>query len=156
KKHKSAEDYNAEDPGADDGESSGYHRPAPRPLAAREPGFAGEMVVETAGLRRKKWRFAASLSGGVARSGGEVASLLAAGARLDVPVARRLWMGLDTALWLLDGDTVRGQALASAAVLGIRRWLELGVGAGLTFGELGAGPATGLSLRFHLPPKPRA
>ena len=38
---------------------------------------------------------------------------------------------------------------------GLGRWLELGAGLGLQLGA-GTGPAASASLRFHLPPVPRA
>ncbi|MBA2538257.1 MAG: hypothetical protein H0V17_01370, partial [Deltaproteobacteria bacterium] len=112
-----------------------------------------ETLSASSGVRRR-WRISASAAGGFVRSSGESVSLLTGGARLEFGVGRRLLAGIDTSLWLVDGDTVRGQALASFAVVGIQRWLELGFGFGLQFGD-SVGPATGASLRFHLPPAPR-
>jgi hypothetical protein len=115
-------------------------------------------VVETMSSsgHRKRWRLVFGAGGGVVRSAGEATSLLTASTRLEFAVGRRTLAGIDGGLWLVDGDAVRGQLLASFARLGIKRWLELGVGVGLQFGEGGPGPAAGLTLRFHLPPAPRA
>jgi len=125
-------------------------QPAPRAMS----GETLAMVARDGGIRRR-WRLAGSLGGGVVRARGEAASLLTGGARLEFAVGRRTLAGLDTGLWLVDGDQARGQVLVSFAVLGIQRWLELGLGFGFQFGD-GAGPAGALSLRLHLPPVPRA
>ena len=125
-------------------------RAQPRSLSLRDTGGADLESVVTASSngRRKRWRIAGSLGGGLVRSGGEVTSLLTAGARLELRVGRRTLAGFDSALWLVDGDP-RGQVLVSAATL-VTRWVELGSGVGVQFGE-GTGPALSLSLRYHFP-----
>ena len=149
KKRKPARDDDAEEQldaaGAEDG-----LRSAPTSISALD--FAGSdgEAIETvsASGRRKRWRIAAGIGGGLVRSGGDSSSLLTAGARLELRVGRRALAGVDSALWLVDGEA-RGQVLVSAATL-VTRWLELGFGTGLQFGE-GTGPAASLSLRYHFP-----
>jgi hypothetical protein len=147
-------DEDSRDKGGDDEERDFAQKVSPRVSATGSYDSGEVMTIGQAG--RRKWRLAASFAGGFARSGGESVSLLSTGARLEFTVAPRVLTGIDASLWLLDGEVVTGQGLVSFAVIGLKRWVELGFGVGLQFGELGAGPATGISLRFHLPPKPRA
>jgi Ca-activated chloride channel homolog len=137
-----------------DGAEDARH-PSPAPLTARlESGADAELMGMSSSGGRKRWRLATSISGGLVRAGGESVSLLTAGARLELALAPRLLGGLEASAWLVDGDTVVGRTMVSFAVLG-KRYLELGLGFGLQFGD-GAGPAAGVSLRLHLPAKPRA
>jgi hypothetical protein len=160
---KTAKKKRADEDDAADGEGASertFELDARAPAPARSIAATGTIdvlgeAIEVTGSR-KRWRLATSFAGGFARSGGESVSLLSAGARLELAIAPRVMSGFDASLSVYDGDVVRGQGLVSFAVLGIKRWLELGFGFGLSFGELGTGPATGVSLRFHLPPKPRA
>ncbi len=128
---------------------------APR-AAMIDSGSVAEEVVVTSGFHRRRWRIVASVAGGVARAGGESSSLLAGGARLELALTPHLVTGVDTALWLVDGDVVVGRTLVSLARLGVARWLEVGIGLGFQVGDGAAGPAASASLRFHLPPLPRA
>jgi Ca-activated chloride channel family protein len=142
-----------------DGEAMRPYAESPSPksvaLGATMGADVSELMSERSGVRRRRWRIAASAAGGFVRSGGESVSLLTGGARLELGVGRRLLAGVEGSLWLVDGDTVVGQSLASVSVLGIQRWLELGLGFGFQFGDA-IGPAASASLRFHLPPAPRA
>jgi Ca-activated chloride channel family protein len=116
----------------------------------------GEMVtISSSAPRRGRWRVAAGVGGGLLRAGGETTSVLSIGTRVEIGLGGRAMAGLDGALWLVDGKDVEGHLLASFARRGLARWLELGLGAGLHFGN-GVGPAASLSLRYHLPPLPRA
>jgi len=131
--------------------------PAPRTAAAESVygADAGEVMATSSSGGPKKWRLATSFAAGFAHANGESSSLLTAGARLEIRIGRtRSLAGIDAAAWLVDGDTVVGRTLLSFARVGIARWLELGAGVGFQFGD-GAGPAAGVSLRFHLPPAPR-
>jgi Ca-activated chloride channel family protein len=124
------------------------------------PGSASEGVLVTSTGTSRRWRFATSFGGGLLRTEGANASLLALGTRLELRAGRRVMAGFDGALWLVDGDDVAGHALVSIAWLPtggawVMRRLEIGVGAGLHFGD-GAGPAGALSLRYHVPAQPRA
>jgi hypothetical protein len=152
---KKARRFEADDgDGAHDSDEAESLRPSPTSVALGMDVGSAEIMRASDG-RTRRFRIATSLGGGFTRSGGESVSLLTGGARLELGVGRRLLAGVDTSLWIVDGEVSRGQALASFAVVGIKRWLELGFGAGVQFGE-GVGPAAGLSLRFHLPPAPRA
>ncbi len=147
--------------GVRDGEDDDYAQGSVSPTPAAPKTFAlvdvGAEAIEISSMgRRKRWRLVGSVGGGFVRSGGDAASLLTAGARLEFGIGRRTLAGVDSSLWLIDGDVVRGQALVSFAAVGIKRWLELGLGFGFQLGDGGVGPAIGTSLRFHLPPAPRA
>ena len=137
---------------ADEAGAEAIHPASPERAFTASMGEA-VMTISSDG-RRKRWRIAASIGGGFVRADGDAVSLLTAGARLEFRVGRRTLAGLDSSLWLVDGDAVRGQALVSFAALGFARWLELGLGFGLQFGD-GVGPAGAATLRFHLPPAPR-
>lgn len=126
--------------------------PAPKSLSYAD--VMGSESIETISSTgaRKRWRIAGAVGGGFVRFAGESTSLLTVGARLEFRVGRRALAGVDSSLWLVDGEA-RGQVLLSAATLGLQRFIELGFGVGFQLGN-GAGPAASISLRFHLPPAP--
>ncbi|MDQ3369708.1 MAG: hypothetical protein M3680_30160, partial [Myxococcota bacterium] len=134
----------------------------PRPAPARDVAATGtatsdgevltEAIAMRAGLLGRQTRLSASLGGGVVRADGTSGGLLALGARLEL--GGRTLAGIDGALWLADGD-LQGRVLLSLSRLGLSRWLELGAGAGVHVGA-GIGPGGSLSLRYHVPPAPRA
>jgi len=136
-------------------EDSRGHSPAAPRSAIGASMSDSELTVMSSEGRRSRFRIAPSFAGGVLRSRGETTSLLALGTRLELGIGSRTMAGIDGALWLVDRKDVAGHALVSFARRGIARWLEVGVGFGFHFGE-GAGPAGSFSLRYHLPPKPRA
>ncbi len=113
------------------------------------------MVVSRSSLAGGRFRIATSFGGGVLRTSNATSSLLAVGTRLELGIGSRSLAGIDAALWLVAADRLAGHVLASFARVGIARWFELGLGAGLQLGD-GAGPAAAVSLRYHLPPAPRA
>lgn len=158
KARKSADTDDDDDAGGESADEGDRERsmdaPAPAVALGRDYDTV-EIMGESSSGRARRLRIAASLGGGFTRAGGESVSLLTGGARLELGIGRRLLAGVDTSLWIVDGEVARGQALASFAVVGIKRWLELGFGFGFQFGDA-IGPAAGLSLRAHLPPAPRA
>ena len=135
----------------EDGDADDY-RYAPE---AQRVGVA--QPAETAAGRRT-WRVAATFGGGVLRSRTASSALLALGSRLERRIGSNAAIGLDGAVWLVDGDELAGNALLAVGWRGgggVARWLEAGIGFGVQLG-LGVGPAGSLSLRLHLPPQPRA
>jgi hypothetical protein len=104
---------------------------------------------------RRALRITAALGGGVALADGG-SPLLALSTRIEL--GGRTLLGLGGSLWLAQTDgslDVQGQVMATVSRLGLARWLELGGAAGLQLGN-GTGPAAAASLRYHLPPNPRA
>nr|MBA3821234.1 hypothetical protein [Deltaproteobacteria bacterium] len=124
--------------------------------AASDGEVMTQSIATRAGVLGRRTRLSASLGGGVVRAAGTSGGLLALGARLEL--GGRTLTGIDGALWLADGD-VQGRALLSLSLslsrLGLSRWLELGAGVGVHLGA-GVGPGGSLSLRYHVPPAPRA
>ena len=116
-----------------------------------------EIVSLSGGSARRRLRITTALGGGVALTADRSTPLLALSARFEL--GRRTLFGAGASLWLASGDDggpgVQGQVLATFARRGIARWLEVGGGVGLQLGT-GIGPAAALSLRYHLPPNPRA
>jgi hypothetical protein len=141
------------EPPADEADADDY-APMSRRIALTDGALAGEVLaMSMPGSRR--WRISAGVGGGLLRSGGATSSLLSLNARLERAVAPTSLIGLDASLWLVEGEDVVGRVLGSFARVGIARWLEVGIGVGLQLGN-GLGPAGAASLRFHLPPVPRA
>jgi len=62
---------------------------------------------------------------------------------------RRTRLGVEAALWLAGGVDPEGRGLVTVA-RGLTRWFELGLGAGIQFGN-GTGPASSLRLRANTP-----
>ncbi|HEU0031325.1 MAG TPA: VIT and VWA domain-containing protein [Kofleriaceae bacterium] len=143
--------------GDEDGEAE-EAKLAPRTFAtalgAQEDSM-GEAIEIRSRRLIDRWRISPSVGGGLLRSQGDSSSLLSVGARLEYGLTRRNLVGVDANLWLVAGEDVAGQVLVSFARYGLFRHLELGAGAGLFLGN-GAGPAASVSLRYHVPPKPRA
>ncbi|HWO22100.1 MAG TPA: VIT domain-containing protein [Kofleriaceae bacterium] len=131
--------------GADDAESEG----------------GAELLSISSGGEGRRLRISAGLGAGLAVAADQSAPLFALSARVEL--GRRTLLGVGASLWLspTDGGTdVQGQVLATFARRGLLgrglgRRLELGGGLGLQLGA-GTGPAASASLRFHLPPAPRA
>ncbi len=110
-------------------------------------------VSDRSMARAGRLRLTTSFGGGLWRSRGETTSLLSLGARFELGFGGHTLAGADTAISVVDARDVTGHVLVSLARRGRR--FELGVGFGLQLGH-GAGPAGALSLRYHLPPAPRA
>ncbi|MEO8699515.1 MAG: VIT domain-containing protein [Kofleriaceae bacterium] len=150
KKKKQAELSSGEDEEPDSEDASPM---AKRTATIDNVGGAEVMVLSSEG-RSRRWRLATGIGGGLVRTRGETTSLLSLDARLEFRIARRTLFGVEGGLWLVDGD-VAGNVLAAVARVGIARWIEAGFGLGVQAGG-GVGPAGAVSLRFHLPPVPRA
>lgn len=105
----------------------------------------GELLIM--GVPRR-FLFTAALGGGLAFDGG--ASSLAA-LHVRAETARRIQIGGEAALWLVDGDTLAARLLITNGYR-ISRWFAAGVGLGLHTGD-GTGLATSVQLRIytHLP-----
>ncbi|HEU4735082.1 MAG TPA: hypothetical protein VFT22_44630, partial [Kofleriaceae bacterium] len=91
-------------------------------------------------------RLTAALGGGLAFDHG-AHGLLALNVRIETN--RRYRLGAEGALWLVDGDA-EGRSLVTFARAGLARRLELGLGAGIQFGN-GTGLAGSLRLRIDTP-----
>lgn len=112
-------------------------------------------VASIGGMRL---RLTTSFAGGFARARGENAGLLALGGRAEL--GRGFFRaGIDGSLLVVGGEDYRGRGMLTFAFRATR-YLELGIASGIEFGanggEGGFGPAGALSLRYHLPPAPRA
>ncbi|MEO7734376.1 MAG: hypothetical protein ABIY55_25695, partial [Kofleriaceae bacterium] len=92
-------------------------------------------------------RLTVALGGGLVVDHG-TRGLAALAARIERN--RRTALGVEAALWLIDGSATEGRALLTVARRGIARWLELGLGAGVQFGD-GTGVAATLRLRIDTP-----
>jgi len=128
----------------------------PRDVAATGSIDSAEVMVRSeapSGMFGRRLRLTTSFAGGFARSRGDNAGLVALGARLEF--GRSLLAGIDASLLVVGGDDIRGRVMLSFAKYGVTRYLELGAAAGAEFGA-GFGPAGAISLRYHLPPAPRA
>ena len=101
----------------------------------------------------RRLRLTTSLAGGFTRARGETAGLLVLGGRIEY--GRSLLVGVDASARLVGGDDTQGRVMLSFAKFGLARYLELGAAIGTHFGG-GIGVAGSLSLRYHLPPAPRA
>ena len=117
---------------------------APISVLGRED-LQSEGILINASSRRV--RLTAALGGGLVIDHGN-RGLAALTARVDTN--RRTALGVEAALWLIDGSATEGRALLTIARRGIARWLELGFGAGAQFGN-GTGVATALRLRVDTP-----
>ncbi|MBX3161687.1 MAG: hypothetical protein KF773_37345 [Deltaproteobacteria bacterium] len=142
--------------GADDDEEGTrrYLGRAPLPMVSASGSYDAELTASglAYGRRHRNWRSTVSLGGGVLASRGAQLSVFALGGRFEV--GGRTLAGLDTALWLVDGEHLEGRVMLAFSRHVARRF-ELGGGAGLHAGG-GVGPALSLGLRYHLPPLPRA
>jgi len=114
-----------------------------RPSAADARGEAIE--ITSAGSSRA-FRLTAALGGGLAFEHG-ARGLLALDVRLETN--RRTRFGAEAALWLAGGVDPEGRGLVTVA-RGLTRWFELGLGAGIQFGN-GTGLASALRLRADTP-----
>jgi hypothetical protein len=121
---------------------------APRAVASRT--FTGDEAAEAIELESvsapRALRLTAALGGGLAFDHGS-RGLLALDVRLET--TRRTRFGAEAALWLVGGSEPEGRGLLTVA-RGLTRWLELGFGAGLQFGN-GTGVASSLRLRANTP-----
>jgi Ca-activated chloride channel homolog len=113
-----------------------------RPSAAAR----GEAIEITSAGSSRAFRLTAALGGGLAFDHG-ARGLLALDVRLETN--RRTRFGADAALWLAGGADPVGRGLLTVA-RGLTRWLELGLGAGIQFGN-GTGAASSLRLRADTP-----
>jgi Ca-activated chloride channel homolog len=110
------------------------------------PAAGGEESVAITGGHRRL-RITAALGGGLVFDHG-TRGLAALDARIETN--RRTALGVEAALWLIDGSSTEGRVLLGVARRGLARWLELGFGAGVQFGN-GTGLATALRLRLDTP-----
>jgi len=106
----------------------------------------GEAIEITSAGSRRALRITAALGGGLAFDHG-ARGLLALDVRLEAN--RRTRFGADAALWLAGGVAPVGRGLITVA-RGLTRWFELGLGAGIQFGD-GTGLASSLRLRADTP-----
>lgn len=139
----------------DDAEEESDAPRAPADVAVRYSEAGAEMIQtsgSTSGVLGSRLRLTTSFAAGFARAERTNAGLAALSMRVEY--GRRLLAGVDGSLLLVGGEDVQGRVLASFAMRGLVRYLELGVGTGVHFGA-GAGPAFGASLRYHLPNAPR-
>jgi hypothetical protein len=95
----------------------------------------------------RAWRLTAALGGGLVFDRG-ARGLLALDARLET--TRRTRFGAEAALWLVGASELEGRALITVARSGLARWIELGFGAGVQFGN-GTGIAGSLRVRANTP-----
>jgi hypothetical protein len=157
------DDERSEEAGAPDGSSNEDARVTKDVAAAEPPRAVSEdylnrveqgqaETVAITGSSGRALRLTAALGGGLAIEGGS-RGLLALNVRVESN--RRLAIGGEASLWLLDGADPQGRALVTIARRGIARWLELGAGAGLHLGG-GTGPAAALRLRIDTPIAPLA
>jgi Ca-activated chloride channel family protein len=103
----------------------------------------------------RRLRLTTSFAGGFARANETNAGLFALGARLEHVFGGSSLVGVDASVLFVGGtDDVQGRTLLSLAFR-MTRFFELGIGTGVHFGA-GTGPAGAASLRYHLPPFPRA
>jgi Ca-activated chloride channel family protein len=117
-----------------------------------------ELVEITGMAAPRRLRITAALGGGVALTTDRGAPLFSLAMRVERGLGRRTLAGAGASLWIAGGAgdrgaDVQGQILVTFA-RGLGRHLEVGAGLGLHLGA-GTGPAASLSLRYHLPPKPR-
>jgi hypothetical protein len=112
-------------------------------LGAETAGAVEEVLV--LGSRRPV-ELSAALGGGLAIDRGG-RGLLALDVRLET--TRRLRLGAEAALWLVDGSDTQGRVLLTVA-RDVARRFELGVGAGVHFGS-GTGVAGSLRLGVATP-----
>ncbi len=119
--------------------------------ATEEDEGSVEHIVITGGYART-WRLTAALGGGLAFDHG-TRGLAALTGRVEYGARTRL--GVEASLWLLDGRDISGRALLTASRLGFGDRLEVGFGAGASFGD-GTGVAAALQLRIHTPVAPLA
>ena len=120
----------------------------PRAVAVRPSSEAAEAeTIEIASIGSSRaWRLTAALGGGLAFDHG-ARGLLALDVRLETN--RRTRFGAEAALWLAGGVDPEGRGLLTVA-RGLTRWFELGLGAGIQFGN-GTGVASSLRLRANTP-----
>jgi Ca-activated chloride channel family protein len=114
----------------------------------------GSITVADRSVLGRNWRASLGVGGGLLNQDSTNRGLIATTLRIELGLRRSL-VGVEGALWLVDGFHGQGHVLASYSRLGLTRWLELGLGLGLHFGD-GIGPAGAISLRLHLPPAPWA
>ncbi|HEX2685902.1 MAG TPA: VIT domain-containing protein [Kofleriaceae bacterium] len=107
---------------------------------------AAEAIELEGAMSPRAFRLTAALGGGLAFDHGS-RGLLALDVRLET--TRRTRFGVEAALWLVGGSDPEGRGLVTVAH-GLVRWFELGVGAGLQFGN-GTGVASSLRLRANTP-----
>ncbi len=105
----------------------------------------GEQLV-VYGRPRRALRLTAALGGGLAFDHG-TRGLATVTARIET--TRRTALGGEAGLWLIDGRGAEARGLLTVG-RGFGRWLELGLGAGVQFGN-GTGVASALRLRIQTP-----
>jgi Ca-activated chloride channel family protein len=115
---------------------------------------SGELTVAQKSVLGRGFRASLGLGGGLVFQDQTRAPAIALNLRIEAGRGRSL-LGVEGSLWLVDGLHGQGRVLASFARVGVARWFEIGIGAGLHFGA-GIGPAGAAALRFHLPPAPWA
>lgn len=156
KQKKDQEEKASEADDAEEENDEDQHAPSPVEtsaisLSGASIGLARDGSPGTGGSRL---RLTTSFAGGFAHSRGESAGLLVLGGRVEY-ATRWFLVGVDASARLVGGDDTQGRVMISFARFGLARYLEIGAAAGAHFGA-GAGPAGSLSLRYHLPPAPRA
>jgi Ca-activated chloride channel family protein len=98
--------------------------------------------------RRRGPRLSLALGGGVAIVNREVAPLGVLSGRIET--GRRVLVGAEGSLWLVDGLHAQGSVLGTASYRALPR-LELTLGGGVRITGEGAGPALNLTLRTQMP-----
>jgi hypothetical protein len=109
--------------------------------------LASAETIALAGASHRRLRLTAALGGGLVIDHG-THGLAALTARIETN--RRTALGVEAALWLIDGRGTEGRALVTVARRGLARWFELGFGAGVQVGNA-TGIATALRLRVATP-----
>jgi hypothetical protein len=115
-------------------------------------GRTAAVTEASAYTARRPLRLTASLGGGLALDR-SARGMLALDARLETN--RRTRAGVEAALWLVGGVDAEGRALLTVARDVLPGRLELGLGAGVHFGD-GTGAASSLRLRVATPIAPLA
>ncbi len=116
---------------------------------------AGSLTVGRRSVLGRGFRASFGLGAGLVIQDQPHRALIATNLRFELGRGRSL-LGVEGALWLVDGFHGQGHVLATYARLGLVNYLELGLGLGLHVGGDGTGPAGSISLRLHLPPAPWA
>jgi Ca-activated chloride channel family protein len=120
---------------------------APSPVSVVDREASEEISVTEGASSGRALRLTAALGGGLAFDHG-ARGLLALDVRIETNRLTRF--GAEAALWLVGGVDPEGRALVTVARSGLARWFELGLGAGIQFGN-GTGLAGSLRLRQNTP-----